>query len=195
MGHENERKIKILEVKTLQRFYLCRYLVERKISLETATRYCSEIIYEIGGRTYFAIGFKNDLGGYELLNPFVKLSSSPKGITTIRNGADTVASFEGFMDFLSGLSIPDLNATPLNFAVLNSLSFFESSRSFLEQHKTINLYLDRDTSGQNYSGYALSLTPKYQDCSNLYQGYKDLNEWMMHIGKGPRQQCDLDIQA
>ncbi len=97
------------------------------------------------------------------------------------------------MDFLSGLSLPNLNASPLNFTVLNSLSFFEGSRTFLEQHKTINLYLDRDTSGQNYSGYALSLSPKYQHCSNLYQKYKDLNEWMIHIGKGPGLQRGLDM--
>ncbi|TDH28086.1 DNA primase [Segetibacter sp. 3557_3] len=189
--HEKKKKIVIVKETPLHSFSLCRYLKQRKISIEIASEYCREITYELYGKTYFAIGFKNDHGGYELRNPFVKLSSSPKGITTIQKSSKNVSVFEGFTDFLSYLSLPDLKPTETNFTILNSLSFFETSRQFLDQHESILLYLDRDKAGQNYSRYALSLSPRYQDRSSLYENYKDLNEWMMHIGKSPHHNRGL----
>jgi hypothetical protein len=53
----------------------------------------------------------------------------------------------------------------------------------MEQHELIKLYLDQDKSGQNYSRYAMSLSNKYKDESQLYKNYKDLNDWVMNIGK------------
>ena len=70
-----------------------------------------------------------------------------------------------------------------NFLVLNSVSFFEKARPFMEQHNLINLYFDHDKTGQNCTKYALSLSKKYKDNSGLYRHYKDLNDWMMNIGK------------
>ncbi len=54
---------------------------------------CNETACGLRSKIHYAIGFKNDIGGYELRNPLVKLSSSPKGITTIKNGSETVAVF------------------------------------------------------------------------------------------------------
>ncbi len=179
-----ESKIIILDVKPLSSLVLCRYLHERKIPLEVASRFCKEVVYELNGKKYFGIGFKNDSGGYEIRNPYFKASSAPKDITTFNNGSKEVSTFEGFTDFLSFISIhknhPVANQ---NFLVLNSVSFFERARPFMEQHDVIRLYLDRDTAGQNYSRYALSLSNKYRDESGLYQNYKDLNDWVMNIGK------------
>jgi hypothetical protein len=39
----------------------------------------------------------------------------------------------------------------------------------MEQHDPIRLYLDRDTTGRNYSRYALSVSNKYKDESGLYK--------------------------
>ncbi len=57
----------------------------------------------------------------------------------------------------------------------------------MEQHDRIRLYLDQDTTGQKCSRYAVSLSPKYEDESSLYQHYKDLNQCVMHIGKQPKK--------
>jgi len=181
---EKEPCITVISEHSLTSFTLLRYLYQRRISVQTAERFCREVVYEINGRKYFAIGFKNNAGGYELRNPFFKGSSTPKDITTIKTGAKDVAVFEGFFDFLSFKTIHQ-NEAPAksNILVLNSLSFFEKARPFLEQHDAINLYLDRDKSGQNSTRYALSLSTKYKDKSDLYKHYKDLNDWMMNIGK------------
>ncbi|WP_423147030.1 toprim domain-containing protein [Rubrolithibacter danxiaensis] len=180
---EPESRIKIIGNFTLVSYALLRYLELRRIPVAIADRYCREVRYELNDKTYYGIGFKNDSGGYEIRNPYYKCSSSPKDITTLRNGADEVIVFEGFIDFHSFRSIH--RNKPLNrsdFVVLNSLSFFEKARPFMEKHQTIRLYLDHDTAGQNCSRYAESLSEKYNDESGLYKHCKDFNDWMMNFG-------------
>jgi hypothetical protein len=53
----------------------------------------------------------------------------------------------------------------------------------MEQHEHVKLYLDHDETGQNCTRYALSLSNKYKDESGLYKNHKDLNDWVMNIGK------------
>lgn len=165
---------------------LLRYLAERKISASVASLWCREIHYEVAGKNYFAIGFKNDSSGYELRSPNFKGSSSPKDITAICNGHTAVCVYEGFFDFLSGFSINvrrRINGVAdCDFVILNSLALFEKARPFMEQHNRVNLYLDRDIAGQNCSSYARSLSSKYEDASGIYKGFKDLNEWLMRNG-------------
>ena len=178
-------RISIREIKTLASFTLHRYLYQRRIQLAVADQFCKEVHYTLNGRDYFAIGFQNNAGGYELRNTFFKGSCTPKDITTIDNGADHITVFEGFFDFLSFMTIAlNAPASQSNFMVLNSVTFFEKARPFMEKHACINLYLDRDKTGQSCTQHALSLSKKYRDKSSLYKGYKDLNDWIMNIGKG-----------
>jgi hypothetical protein len=53
----------------------------------------------------------------------------------------------------------------------------------MEAHEMISLFLDRDSSGIKWTEKALTWSKKYRDESHLYKGYKDLNEWVQHIGK------------
>ncbi len=179
-----EKHIKIVGEFYLSSHYLLRYLEHRRIAIRVAEEYCREVRYELGGKTYYAIGFGNDSGGYEIRNPYFKLGSSPKGITTFQNNSEEVIVFEGFMDFLSFKTMRrNLKECSYDFVVLNSLSFFETARPFMEGHRRILLYLDRDEAGQNCSQYALSLSSKYEDHSSLYRLHKDFNDWVMNFGK------------
>lgn len=183
-----ESKIEILSERKLSSFALERYLTHRRIPITIAKEYCKEVSYKIHDKQYYGIGFKNDSGGYELRNLYCKTSSSPKDIKTFDYGAKEAIVFEGFFDFLSFISIQkNLQSINANYVVLNSISFFEKARPFMEQHEQIKLYLDQDKTGQNYSRYALSLSRKYKDESQLYKNHKDLNDWVMNIGKGQRK--------
>ena len=92
------------------------------------------------------------------------------------------------MDFLSFISIhKNAPFSDHNFVVLNSVSFFEKACPFMEQHEAIRLYLDRDSTGHNYSRYALSLSPKYKDESALYKHHKEFNDWVMNFSKTPKK--------
>lgn len=175
-----EKKIRIVSAGPITSPALFHYLSQRKIPLELAQAYCGEVRYKLRGKQYYAIGFANDARGYELRNPYFKGSSSPKSITFFDNGAPQVAVFEGFFSFLSFLTLhQNRELPPTNLLVLNSLSFFEKSRSLMEKHGTINLYLDRDTAGMKRTAQVVKENSPYKDCSILYQDYKDLNQWLV----------------
>lgn len=190
-----ESKIKILQEKSLSSFSLLRYLHKRRLPFDLAERFCKEVKYELNGKEYFGIGFKNNSGGYEIRNPYFKASSSPKDITTFNNGAKEATVFEGFTDFISFMAIhKNQPQIPTDFVILNSVSFFEKARPFLEEHECIRLYLDRDTTGQNCSRYALSLSNKYKDESGLYQHHNDLNDWLVNLGKSQKKSLEHKLR-
>jgi hypothetical protein len=176
-----EPKIKVIAAKPLAHPSLCSYLDDRKIPLEIAKKYCREVEFELYDKKYFAMGFQNKSGGFELRNEHFKGSSSPKEVTLIEeNNSNNLAVFEGFFSFLSYLTIHQNNTSQLtNFLVLNSLSFFEKSREIMEQYQQIQLYLDRDDAGLKHTHKALKWNEKYVDNSHLYKHCKDLNEYLV----------------
>jgi len=186
--NEPEHKITILQDFAISSFALLKYLEQRKIPVDIAEQFCREVRYDLNDKIYYGIGFKNDAGGYEIRNPYFKASSSPKDVTTFNKSGKEAAVFEGFMDFLSFMAMHEKPPkTDTDFIILNSVSFFEKARPFIEQHEAARLYLDRDSTGQNYSRYALSLSNKYTDESKLYKGHKDLNEWLMKSGENQKK--------
>ena len=192
---KKENKINIIEERVLSSFALLDYFDQRRIPVKIANRFCKEIIYELKGKTYYGIGFKNDSGGYEIRNPYFKASSSPKDITTIDNRSKEANVFEGFIDFLSFMAAYKKHpAIKENFVVLNSISFFEKARPFLEQHQTVKLYLDRDAAGEECTRYALSLSNKFKDESHLYAFHKDFNDWLVNMGKSQKRNQGLKLK-
>src|SRR5918993_5618157 len=131
-GESPADKIVIVGESTIHSLDLLKYLDERRISIELAGGLCREVQYKFKDKIYRSIGFKNDRGGYELRNANFKNCSSPKGITTVQNGAQKIAVFEGFFDYLSFLSITQ-NQEPahMDFCILNSLSFSDKTQCFL----------------------------------------------------------------
>jgi len=191
---EASHKIIIKSARPLWSYPLKNYLHERMIPVSVAEQFCQEVRYEMEGRSYYAIGFKNDAGGYELRNKIIKQSSSPKDITTIDNGANKVQVFEGFFDFLTyQTTVPQQPLNTSNFVILNSAAFFERARPFMEQHEVISLWLDRDTTGIAYTKYALSLNNRYRDESGLYGKYQDLNDWLTKKELTPQKQLKQKI--
>jgi DNA primase len=181
-------KIKIKQALSITHPALINYLESRCIPLDIARQFCQEIHYIVHNKNYFAIGFKNDLGGYELRNQHFKGSSSPKSVTFIDNKSGKLLVFEGFFSFLSWLTIQKNSNTQLtNYLVLNSLSFFRNQRLLMQQHDSIDLYLDRDEAGIKARNIALEWSSNFTNCSILYNGYKDLNEWLQQKSKSSRQ--------
>jgi hypothetical protein len=188
-----EPTIKVIAAKPLTHPSLCRYLDDRKIPLEVATKYYHEVEFELNDKQYFAIGFENKSGGFELRNEHFKGSSSPIDVTLIeQNNSNNIAVFEGFFSFLSYQTFHQNNPAQLtNFLVLNSLSFFEKSCEIMEQHQQINLYLDRDAAGLKHLQIALNWNKKYIDQSQLYQHHKDLNDYLVHQVHQQKQRLRL----
>ncbi len=168
---------------------LLLYLKDRRIDFSIAIRYCKQVVFEIDNKFNKALGFANDQGGYELRNASFKASSSPKSPTTFLSNADTLLVFEGFFDFLSYQMInQNQDSQPADFLILNSTAFFEKSRPAMENYSSVRLLLDHDPTGEKFTQQALSWGPKYEDHSSLYQGHKDLNEWLQSAGKSQANQ-------
>ena len=184
-----KRPVQILSIHHISSFPLIKYLRNRRVPEDIADKYCQEVRYKIGDKTYYALGFRNNSGGYELRNEKFKGGSSPKDVTTVDNGAKELAVFEGFFDFLSYQKISAGQAPDRNFLILNSASFFERNLPFMQEHHRVHLYLDNDKTGEKYTRQALSLDQqKFKDERGLYQKYNDLNEWTMYFGLSQKQQ-------
>src|SRR4051812_11446820 len=84
---EEVKKIKVISEREITSLVLLRYLHKRRISIEIAAKFCKEINYQLYGKNYYALGFKNNAGGYELRNEKFKASSSPKDVTLVDNNA------------------------------------------------------------------------------------------------------------
>ena len=181
----NSGKISISDCRQIADPTLRQYLHHRNIPLIIANRFCSEIEFELYRNKHLAIGFKNDLGGYELRSKNFKGSSSPKSITVFKNNPATISVFEGCFDFLSFQTAllfdrKLIHALPKNqdsYLILNSLAFLEKNRELMEKYQSIYLYLDRDEAGKRATRQALEWSERYHDKSYLYEAYKDLNEY------------------
>ena len=168
---------------------LIDYLRGRGINIELAKRECKELLYEYEGKTYFVVGFPNMSGGYELRNRYFKGCLAPKDITHIRQqGEQRVVCylFEGFMDYLSFLTIR-MNNNPeeprtneQDYMVLNSVTNLSKAEQ-LRPYSRIGCFLDNDQAGQRaYENLKKMLGNRLQDMSYHYKEHKDLNEYLCH---------------
>lgn len=158
-----------------------QYLQSRGIDLAIARLYCRQVHYQVGDKNYFAAGFANRSGGYELRSPYFKGSSSPKDITHIENGSKSICVLEGFMDLLSLLTLQK-NTRPVlsDFLILNSVSLADRSLDTLAGYRNVFLYLDHDEAGKRVEEKYQLAGLKTVDASGTYQGYKDLNEYLIN---------------
>ena len=170
-------EISNIEIKPLTHPALIQLLTKRKIPLDLARQYCKEVHYSLKSKAYFAIAFPNDKGGHETLNPYFKGCLPPKEITTFDRQTPTVHLFEGFMDYLSLLTLQVKQAN-VSAVVLNSVTNLERAVPFLSEHEKINAFLDNDESGKRALKKLQNLNLPVADISKRYAGFKDVNDYL-----------------
>ena len=163
---------------------LIKYLEERCIDIETARTVCKELHFDTRGKHYFGIGFPNIAGGYEIRNPFFKGCIAPKDISHFyaEEPKKICFVFEGFIDFLSFMTLRRKENDGLkrqDYLVLNSVSNIQKALERLSQYDSVQCFLDNDNAGRNaYLQLSKELENSVVDASTLYNGYKDLNEYL-----------------
>ena len=163
---------------------LIKYLEERCIDVETARTMCKELHFDTRGKHYFGIGCPNTAGGYEIRNPFFKGCIAPKGISHFyaEEPKNVCFVFEGFMDLLSFMTLRRKENDGLkrqDYLVLNSVSNIQKALERLSQYDSVRCFLDNDEAGRNaYLQLSKELGKSVTDASTLYNGYKDLNEYL-----------------
>lgn len=174
---ELSNEISNIEIKPLTHPALIQLLNQRKIAVELARQYGKEVHYTLKEKSYFAVAFPNDKGGYETLNPYFKGCLPPKEITTFDRQTQTVHLFEGFMDYLSLLTM-QARQTDVSAVVLNSITNLEKAVSFLSKHTQINAFFDNDEAGQQALKKLQKLNLPVSDISKRYAEYKDVNDYL-----------------
>ena len=177
----SRHKLEIISVQSLTNPHLLRYIAERGISPNTANRFCSEIRYNNTNRTYYAIGFANDAGGWEIRSPYFKGCIAPKAITTISKGTEVLQIFEGFMDFLSWQTLNP--SSTYDTIVLNSLALLPRIQEKLKGYKQVESFMDNDEAGRKSFEFLKQFCPSITDGSVRYRTHKDLNEWLVSQSK------------
>ena len=179
----------ILSISEELPLHLQSYLREvRKINLAVSSSYLRHIRYEVGKREYSAIGFSNRAGGYELRDEKTfKGTIAPKDISLIQGDiSEKLCLFEGFIDFLSYLTMKGKETAPC--LVLNSVSNLPRAIAYLHENgiDSVRAFLDKDDAGQKALQVLQSARINVEDMSRQYVGYKDFNEY--HVVQCSKQQ-------
>lgn len=180
---------RLIEISDTLPPHLQEYLTkERCIDMEKAIPFLKCISYEVRSRLYQAIGYANLSGGYELRDDKTfKGTIAPKDITPIfTDRAEPVCIFEGFMDFLSFLSMKEEITN--HCLVMNSVSNVSRTIRYLnDQHLThIRAFLDNDEAGRRAVQDFIKAGFHVEDMNIHYKDFKDLNEY--HVSRVSEQQ-------
>ncbi len=180
---------KLIEVSDTLPSHLEAYLADKRcIDLNRARPFLKWICYEVRGRRYQAIGFANLSGGYELRDDKTfKGTIAPKDITPIfTDRAEPVCIFEGFMDFLSFLSMKEEITN--HCLVMNSVSNVARTIRYLnDRHLTnIRAFLDNDEAGRRAVQDFIKAGFHVEDMNIHYKDFKDLNDF--HVSRVREQQ-------
>lgn len=170
---------------------LISYLNLRRIDIKTAKAYCNEIHYKYMNKRYFGIAFQNRSSGFEIRNSLFKGCIHNKDISLLHyeKGAiqDECCIFEGFMDFLSYMTMLNVDKAnlitcinPSDYVVLNSITNLNKCMDTIGLYAKVHCYLDNDAAGQEATA---SLKRQYHtkvvDESFRYASYKDLNDYLL----------------
>jgi DNA primase len=183
---ENENSPTIIKTIPVQHSALIQYLNQRGITKFRSVKQLKEIHYSIKEKKYFALGFENNSGGYEVRSKYAKLCLNKKDSTTISNNGTKLRVFEGFFDFLSFNFFENLTLEKTDYLILNSVALLDKNTSLFGNYNSIELYLDNDEAGDKYTNLILNQFSTAKDCRIMYKGFKDLNEYHIAVGRNER---------
>ena len=170
--------MELIGVQAVKHPKLLLYLSERGLQPSDVYPFLSEVYYRVSEKCFFALGFPNDAGGWELRNPYFKGCFAPKAITTIK-GTDShkLQLFEGFMDFLSWRKLhPEEQADSI---ILNSLTLLPKLIPTLHPYPIIESLLDNDEAGDRATKQLFDADLPVKDMRACYAPYKDINEYLI----------------
>ena len=170
--------MELIGVQAVKHPKLLLYLSERGLQPSDVSPFLSEVYYRVSEKCFFALGFQNDAGGWELRNPYFKGCFAPKAISTIK-GTDShkLQLFEGFMDFLSWRKLhPEVQDDSI---ILNSLTLLPKLIPTLHPYPIIESLLDNDEAGDRATKQLFDAGLPVKDMRACYAPYKDINEYLI----------------
>lgn len=185
-------KWKLISHEQLKKIALKRYLLRRGISVKLAKRFVKQVY--VGQKCSFdklwAIGLKNEDGGFEFQNSFIKSRVAPRTVTVIRAHIEDppgVMIFKDFIDFLSYLTAKQGHLQH-NIIVLHSIACVDHAIRYIRNHgyKVVFTWMPNTPSGKRAQErlaafFAVEPGLVHKPKNDLYKGYTDLNSWHMYL--------------
>lgn len=183
-------KMNDIRLLPLRSHALLSYLNSRCVDITIGMMYCREIHYKVGQRHYYGIAFGNLSDGYEVRSPYFKGCVGHKDITllahTFNEWQDGCLVFEGFMDFLSYMTLVKQQdqwfaiGSPCDYMVLNSVANLKRALQYLDRYTHIHCFLDNDQAGRKTMETIMGLYDcRVTDESFRYADYKDVNDYLI----------------
>ncbi|MES2108754.1 MAG: CHC2 zinc finger domain-containing protein [Bacteroidota bacterium] len=157
---------------------ITNYLQGRGV-FDIAKQHLSEVYYSVVDdkgvrKPFFAAGWKNEAGSWEVRNKYFKGCLGQKAISFIPGDQKRVAVFEGFINYLSWLKENEIVGHSI--IILNTLSLLNDGLQKAKEFSLIDLYLDRDPSGYQATKDFMKTLPYASDKSGIYDGFNDYND-------------------
>ena len=175
---KQQKEYKILNVLEIQHPALIQYLKFRKVYEQEEL--VNEVEYELNGKKYFGIGFFNNSGGVEIRNKYSKICLGKKDVTMVENQSSEICIFEGFFDYLTYKNLEKKENSTSDYLILNSTAMLFKIEEMLKKYAKISLLLDNDSNGELAKSKIQNQYKNVEDCSLIYQKFKDLNEWFVN---------------
>jgi hypothetical protein len=179
-SEENISSIRIVSKKNNFSYYLYSYAQHRKLDIYLLKEYCKQITVVFPHSLkpklkHEFIGFKNNLGGWELSGWKGKRSVSPKYFTVIGDKGDKYF-FEGFINFLSFLILNKINRIDGTAVILNSLSLITWIYHIFKMPGKNFIYFDNDKTADDKIDLLKQEQIPFIDMRNNYKIFNDLND-------------------
>lgn len=178
----SKSKVQLLNVIPITKEILKQYIAMRGIDLDLARKYVSEVHYSTNGRNWYALGFKNDSGGYEIRNALDFKTKTINDISTIKTDSNRLSLFEGFFDFLSALQYYKLDKPNTETIVLNSISNIDKVSKLTTLYSHTSAFLDNDKAGyEAFNKLDGFNNPVTNYSKTLFPDHKDFNSFLLSI--------------
>lgn len=177
--HPEEPNYGITEIRELgYHSALTKYLDSRAV-LPVAAGRLHDVSYYVEDENkfrsnYFAAGWLNETGSWEVRNDYFKGCLGHKAISYVPNSDRRLAVFEGYFNYLSWLT--DNPFATESVLVLNSLALLQAGINKARTFRDVYLFFDHDSSGERATVAFKQLKPDAIDCSGIYTGFNDYNE-------------------
>src|SRR6185436_6048256 len=177
----------ILEIKPVNHYILKEYLKERCIPPEIGFKYLQQIKYKVDQKEYFALGFPNRAGGWEVRSSVFKGCIGKKDISILESGSKKVSAFEGFLDFLSYLTLSGKNKIEDDVIVMNSVALRMNAIELIKvkEYSEVKTYFDNDKAGRETLEFFQKelLQQCVTSCNKLYERFNDFNDFLKNFQK------------
>jgi hypothetical protein len=131
---------------------------------------------------FFAAGWKNENGSWEVRNKYFKGCLGHKGLTFIPGHEKKLAVFEGYINYLSWKT--ENPSADQSVLILNTLALLVAGIAKAKEFSSIDVYFDRDAPGHTATNDFVKVLPYAADRSESYVTYNDYNDKLIAVLQG-----------